>query len=101
MGQKLIQWIAHIVRQEAMTEIEIAARSLAPYRLFYEDLERSPAFHVAEIKQLCGVADENRRKVDAVLKNVQSGRDEFRNAFIKNHRGTLKALEAIRPPLVY
>jgi hypothetical protein len=84
-----------------MTEVQLAARHIAPYRLFYEDLETSPAFHVAAIKQLCGVVDERRKPVDAILKNAQSGRDELRDVFIKNYRGALKALEAIRPPLVY
>jgi LPS sulfotransferase NodH len=101
IGTKLVNWIAHIVSYEAMTEIQIVTRKIAPYRLFYEDLEKSPAFHVAEIKQLCGVVDERKKEVDAVLKNVQSGRDVLRDVFIKTHRGALKALEAIRPPLVY
>jgi LPS sulfotransferase NodH len=101
IGSKLINWIAHIVSYEAMTEIQIVTRNIAPYRLFYEDLEKSPAFHVAEIKQLCGVEDERKKQVDAVLKNVQTGRDELRDLFIKSHRASLRALEAIRPPLVY
>jgi LPS sulfotransferase NodH len=101
IGSKLINWIAHIVRYEAMTEIHLVTRKIAPYRLFYEDLERSPAFHVGEIKQLCGMVVERKQEVDAVLKNAQTGREELRDVFIKTHRESLRALEAIRPPMVY
>jgi len=101
IGVKLIGWIAHIVSYEAMTEIQLAVRNITPYRLFYEDLEKTPAFHVAEIRNLCGVVGEQRKLVETIVKNVQTGRDQLRDVFIKNHRAALRALEAVRPPLVY
>jgi LPS sulfotransferase NodH len=101
VASKLINWIAHIVSYEAMTEIQLVTRNISPYRLYYEDFEKSSDFHVAAIKQLCGIEDERRMQVDGVQKNIQDGRSGLRDIFIRNNRGALKALEAIRPPMIY
>lgn len=101
VASKLINWIAHIVSYEAMTEIQLVTRNISPYRLYYEDFEKSADFHLAAIKQLCGIEDERRMQVDGVQKNIQDGRSGLRDIFIRNNRRALKALEAIRPPMVY